>query len=281
MDPFVFLVVLLAAALHAVWNACVKNSGDKFLGMTAIVTGHAPLALLAIPFVPLPEIQSWPYVIAGVVLHVGYQLFLLYSYRIGDLTQVYPIARGVAPLIVAGISVSALGVHLSSMEMLAVLTIATGIMSLVYSRGSDGLRNTRAAGMALGTGCFIASYSLVDGLGARQAGTALGFYAWLTTINVVVFSLIMNRLKPGLIGRMAREARFLMIFGGGASFSAYALVVWAFTQAPIPLVTALRETSIVFALMIGVLFLNERLNLVKVASTAITLFGAVLLRLAR
>ncbi len=281
MDPLVFLVVLLAAVLHAVWNACVKNSGDKFLGMTAIVSGHAPLALLALPFVPLPEIQSWPYVIAGVVLHVGYQLFLLYSYRIGDLTQVYPIARGVAPLIVAGVSVSALGVHLSPVEMLAVVTIATGIMCLVYVRGSDGLRNTRAAGMALGTGCFIAGYSLVDGLGARQAGTALGFYAWLTIINVVVFSLIMARLKPGLIGRMARKGRFLMIFGGGASFSAYALVVWAFTRAPIPLVTALRETSIVFALVIGVLFLNERLNLVKVASIAMTLFGAILLRLAR
>ena len=259
----------------------VKNAGDKHVSMTAVVLGHAPIAVLALPFVPLPEPESWPFVIASVIFHIGYQLFLLSSYRIGDLTQVYPIARGAAPLIVAGFSVMVLGVHLSATETLAVLAIAIGIISLVFVRGSDGIRNTPAALMALATGCCIAGYSLVDGLGARQAGTALGFWVWITLINVVVFPLIMIKLKPGLIGRVAREGRSLLVFGGGASFLAYALVIWAFTQAPIPLVTALRETSIIFALLIGVLFLNERLNVVKVASTALTLFGAVLLRSSR
>lgn len=281
MDPLVFLVVLLAAVLHAAWNALVKNAGDKYVSMTAIVLGHAPLAVLALPLVPLPDPRSWPYVIASVAFHIAYQLFLLFSYRIGDLTHVYPIARGAAPLIVAGVSVMALGVHLTSIEMLAVLTIAIGIISLAFVRGSDGIRNPRAAGMALATGCCIAGYSLVYGLGARQAGTALGFWVWLTIINVIIFPIIMTRMKPGVIGRVAREGRSLMIFGGGASFLAYALVVWAFTEAPIPLVTALRETSIIFALLIGVVFLNERVNLAKVASTAMTLFGAVLLRFSR
>lgn len=281
MGPFVFLVVLLAAVLHAAWNALIKNAGDKDVSMTAIVLGHAPLAVLALPLVPLPDLRSWPYVIASVAFHIAYQLFLLFSYRIGDLTHVYPIARGAAPLIVAGVSVMALGVHLTSIETLAILTIAIGVISLAFVRGSDGIRNPRAAGMALATGCCIAGYSLVDGLGARQAGTALGYWTWLTIINVIVFPIIMTGLKPGLIGRVAREGRSLMIFGGGASFLAYALVVWAFTQAPIPLVTALRETSIIFALLIGVVFLNERLNLVKVASIAMTLFGAVLLRFSR
>ena len=259
----------------------VKNAGDKHVSMTAIVLGHAPLAVLALPFVPLPNSESWPFMIASVLLHCGYQFLLLFSYRIGDLTHVYPIARGVAPLIVAGVSVMALGVHLSSMESLAILTIAIGIISLAFVRGSDGIRNTPAAVMALATGCFIAGYSLVEGRGARQAGTALSFYAWVSIINAVVFPTIMMRLKPGLIAKVAREGRSLMIFGGGASFLAYALVVWAFTQAPIPLVTALRETSIIFALLIGVLFLNERVSLIKVASTALTLFGAVLLRFSR
>ena len=281
MDPLVFFVVLLAAALHAGWNALVKNAGDKHVSMTAVVLGHAPLAILALPFVPLPNSESWPFVIASVIFHIGYQLLLLFSYRIGDLTQVYPIARGAAPLIVAGVSVMVLGVQLSATETLAVLAIAIGIISLVFVRGSDGIRNTPAALMALATGCCIAGYSLVDGLGARQAGTALGFWVWITLINVVVFPIIMIKLKPGLIGRVAREGRSLLVFGGGASFLAYALVIWAFTQAPIPLVTALRETSIIFALLIGVLFLNERLNVVKVASTALTLFGAVLLRFSR
>ena len=117
------------------------------------------------------------------MLHTGYQLFLLNSYRIGDLSQVYPLARGVAPLIVAGISVILLGINLSQFELAAIVTIGTGIMSLTLARRSDGMRNVRAASLAIITGGFIAAYSLVDGLGARQAGTALGFYSWLSIIN--------------------------------------------------------------------------------------------------
>lgn len=281
MDLIVFLAVLLAAALHASWNALVKNSADTHVSMTAIVLGHTPFALGVMLFVPLPDPRSWPYLGAGVALHLGYQFFLLNSYRIGDLTQVYPIARGVAPMIVAGVSVLLLGVRLSTPELLAVFTIGAGIMSLVFVRGSDGLLNPRAALMALATGCFIAGYSLVDGLGARQAGTSLGFYTWLSIINSVLFALIMRITRPGLITRVAHEGRWVALLGGTGSFIAYAIVTWAFTQAPIALVTALRETSIVFALLIGVLFLKEPLNLVKVASTAITLAGAILLRFAR
>ena len=281
MDSLVFTVVLLAAALHATWNALVKHGVDKHVGMTAVVLGHAPFALLLLPWFPAPAPESWPYIAAGVVLHTGYQLFLMLSYRIGDLTQVYPIARGIAPMIVAGVSVAALGVHLSTTELLAVLAIGTGIMSLVFTRRADGLRNPGAAAAAVATGCFIAGYSLIDGLGARAAGSAIGFYGWLTLINACVFAVIMAMWKPGLLGRVAHTGRRTMLLGGGASFAAYALVVWAFTQAPIALVTALRETSIVFALLIGVVVLKERLNLAKLLGTAITAFGAVLLRFAR
>ena len=281
MDPVVFMAVLLAAALHASWNALVKNAGDKHLSMAAIVIGHAPFALAVMPFLPLPDPQSWPYLGAGIALHLCYQFFLLNSYRIGDLTQVYPIARGVAPMIVALVSVALLGIRLSGAELLAVFTIGAGIMSLVFVRGSDGLLNPRAAFMALATGCFIAGYSLVDGLGARQAGTAVGFYAWLSVINSVAFALIMALRKPDVLRRLVGEGRWIAILGGGGSFLAYAIVTWAFTQAPIALVTALRETSIIFALLIGVLFLKEPLNLVKLVSTTVTLAGAILLRYAR
>jgi drug/metabolite transporter (DMT)-like permease len=122
---------------------------------------------------------------------------------------------------------------------------------------------------------------MVDGLGARQAGTALGFYAWLSIANAVIFSLYMAVTKPGLLRRIHVEALPALLLGGSASYVAYGLVVWAFTQAPIALVTALRETSIIFALLIGVFFLKERLDLVKLVSTAITLSGAILLRFAR
>lgn len=281
MDSTIFIAVIAAAMLHAVWNAVVKGGRDKHLGMTAVVLGHTPLAVLALPFVPSPAIESWPYLAGGIALHLGYQLFLLTSYRIGDLTQVYPIARGTAPMLVAGVSVVFLGVELSSGEITAVLLIGAGIMSLSLVRQQDGLRNGRAAAMAFATGCFIAGYSLVDGLGARQAGTAVGFYAWLTIANALIFALIIRVLRPGTLGRLRREALPAMIFGGGASFTAYALVIWSFTHAPIALVTALRETSIIFALLIGVVFLKEKLDLAKLFSTAVTLSGAILLRYSR
>lgn len=281
MEPIVFAAVLLAAALHATWNAIVKGSGDKFVSMTAVVMGHVPLALVALPLSPLPAPSSWPYLIAGVALHVGYQLFLMVSYRVGDLTQVYPIARGIAPMLVALVSVLFLQVLLSPLEMLAIMIIGVGIMSLVFVRGSDGLHNGKAALMAVGTGCFIAAYSLVDGLGAREAGTALGFYAWLTTINTLVFVIIMRFAKPGTVSEVVGKHLRFALLGGGASFVAYALAIWAFTQAPIALVTAVRETSIIFALFIGVFFLGERLNLMKLCSTSMTIFGVLMLRLSR
>ena len=281
MDLTIFLAVLFAAALHATWNALVKGNSDKILGMTAVVLGHAPFALLAMPFVPLPALASWPYLAAGVALHLGYQLFLMFSYRIGDLTQVYPIARGSAPLIVAGVSIAFLGVQLSSSSLVAIAIIGCAIMSLVFVRNSDGLTNPRAAAMALATGCFIASYSLCDGLGARQAGTAVGYYAWLTLFNAVLFALIIRVTKPGILSQLPSRGRMIALIGGGASFLAYAIVTWAFTMAPIALVTALRETSIVFALIIGVVFLKEPLNLAKVASTMATLLGAAILKSGR
>lgn len=281
MSLTVFVAVIAAALLHALWNAVVKFGHDKHIGMTALVLGHAPIAAVAAVIAPLPDPASWPFLLTGVGLHIGYQLFLLNSYRFGDLTQIYPIARGTAPLLVAVISVLFLGVALSGAETFAILLIVIGVMSLSLVRRQDGLRNLRGAVLALVTGCFIAGYSLVDGLGAREAGTALGYYAWLSLINAPLFTVMMEVTKPGMVRRIRTDGLFAMILGGSASFLAYGLVTWAFTQAPIALVTALRETSIIFALLIGVFFLKEKLDLAKVASTAITLSGAILLRFAR
>lgn len=281
MSTTVILAVLLAAALHATWNAMAKGSADKTLSMAGVIIGHVPYALVTLCFVPLPAVESLPYLACGMVLHFGYQVFLLNSYKIGDLTQVYPIARGIAPLIVATVSVVFLKVELSGVEVLAVLTIGTGILSLGLVRGQTGQRNPRAALLAVVTGCFIAGYSLVDGLGARQAGTALGFYSCLALANAVVFAIYLRWHAPGVMAQLPTKGLRVFVLGGFASFAAYSLVVWGFTQAPIALVTALRETSIIFALLIGVVFMKERLDLAKVVSTFLTLAGAVLLRFAR
>ena len=281
MSTIVFAAVIFAALLHAVWNALVKGGSDKHLAMAAVVLGHAPLAALVLFFVPAPDAQSWPWLAAGIALHFGYQMFLLRSYHVGDLTQVYPIARGTAPLLVAGVSVVFLGVHLASLEWIGVMVIGIGIISMSVVRQGDGQRNTQAARLAFITGCFIAAYSLVDGLGARLAGTALGFYGWLAIGNGVVFAIFTAWRAPGMLRQIATRTKGVFLIGGSASFVAYGLVIWSFTQAPIALVTALRETSIVFALLIGVFFLKERLDLVKVLSTMVTLLGAAILRFSK
>jgi len=281
MDPIVMLGVLLAAMLHASWNFLVKRTEDKYLSMSAVVLGHIPIAAGVLLCVPAPRPHSMPYVIAGAFLHTGYQLFLLNSYRHGDLSQVYPMARGVAPLLVAGVTVLFLGVDLSGPELAAVIMIGTGIMSLALVRRQDGLQNGRAAVLAIITGGFIAAYSLVDGLGARQAATALGYYSWLSIINAVIFAAIIRGVRPGLIKKLVLHSWRLTLVGGIASFLAYALVVWAFTQAPIALVAALRETSIICALLLGVFVLKEPLDLVKMFATALTMIGVGVLRLGR
>jgi len=281
MSMTVFSAVLFAAVLHASWNALVKSGRDKTLAMAAVIFGHAPIAFVMLFFVPPPAPSSYPYLIAGAGLHFGYQVFLLMSYRIGDLTQVYPIARGTAPLLVAAISVTILGVDLSGAELLGIVVIGCGILSLTAVRNHDGLRNGRAAAMAIGTGCFIAGYSLVDGLGAREAGTAMGFYAWLALLNAVTMAGFVALTDRSVFARLPSEGRLIMVVGGTASFVAYALVMWAFTQAPIALVTALRETSIIVALLIGVIHLKEKLDLAKLASVLTTLLGVILLRSSR
>jgi drug/metabolite transporter (DMT)-like permease len=281
MSGTVFIAVLTAALLHASWNALVKGGADKRLNMAGVVIGHVPAALLVLCFVPAPDPASYPYLLAGMLLHFGYQWFLLASYKIGDLTQVYPIARGSAPLLVALVSVAFLGVTLARIELLAILIIAAGILSIALVRGADGLRNRNAALLALITGCFIASYSLVDGLGARQAGTALGFYAWLGIANSIVFAIYLGVTTPQTLRDLPGKGRMVFLVGGTASFAAYALVIWSFTQAPIALVTALRETSIIFALLMGVGLMGERLSLGKVLSTMVTLLGVALLRFSR
>ncbi len=280
MSLTVFLLVLAAALLHALWNAMLKGSGDKQITMLAVVIGHLPLALLALLFVEAPAAQSLPYMLASIALHTGYQLFLTRAYRVGDLSQVYPIARGIAPLIVITISVVVLNVNLSLLQSLAVVLLALGIMSLCFDSDSSKKTNYSAAGLAVVTGCFIAAYSIVDGLGARQSESSVAYYSYLSIGNAMLFSLItLLSHRKGQFTVLFTHYRKHLLIGGSFSFIAYACVTWAFTQAPIALVTALRETSILFALLIGVFHLKERLSPLKLISCLIAMFGAALIRL--
>ncbi|MCF2870746.1 DMT family transporter [Octadecabacter sp. G9-8] len=280
MSTPVFIAVLCAALLHAVWNSVVKGSADKHAMMLAVTLGHVPIALLALSFAPPIDTAALPWIIGSVVLHLGYQLFLIAGYRAGDLTLVYPIARGSAPVTVMVVSIAILGVSFSRMEIAGVAFIVIGLISLALVRRENGVRNPRAVAMALCTGGFIAAYSLVDGIGARLGSSALGYWSWAAIGNALGLGgwMMMRRPRTFAVLKSNREVVVLGLMGGTASFIAYGLVIWAFTQAPIALVTALREASIVFALLIGVGVLKERLDLVKVASTLVTIFGAIVLR---
>jgi len=279
METHVFLAVLLAALLHAGWNALVKGGVKKHVNMAAVVIGHLPLALLVLALFPAPSPESWAWIAAGIALHGGYQIFLLFAYQASDFSQVYPLARGSAPLIVTAASVLFLGTAFSLGELIGVLLIAAGILSLTFARGANGLHAPRAVVLALITGMFTAGYTLVDGIGARLSGSPLGFFAWIAVGNAVSFSVFMIVRHPADFWRLPRTSWTVFLVGGSASFSAFAIAVWAFTQAPIALVAALRETSIVFALLIGVFVFRERLDATKILAVLLTLGGAALLRL--
>lgn len=280
MSITVMAAVLVAAMFHAGWNLFVKRVDDKQVGMTAVVLGHTPFAIAAVAVSPLPSTSSTPWIAAGALIHVAYQLLLLRSYRVGDLSQVYPLARGVAPLLVAVVSAWFLGERLTMTETLGIATIAAGIIALSFVRRGDGERNGKAVALSLATGVFIAGYTLVDGMGAREAGTALGFYGWLSIGNALLFAAIMRGASPGLVTRVLTKEWRLTVAGGGASFLAYAIVTWAFTVAPIALVAALRETSIAFAVLFGSVVLRERTGIAKTVAVAGMLAGVVILRVA-
>ncbi|MBT8344706.1 MAG: DMT family transporter [Desulfofustis sp.] len=279
MSPQVIAIVLFAALLHAGWNFLVKRSDDAYQGMCAVVLGRVPYGLAVLLVYPSVAASSYLYVVIGALLHVGYQLFLQHSYRFGDLSQVYPMARGSAPLIVALVSVSLLNVSYDDFQVAALAFIVAGLISLAWRGFSPGAENRyRAAILAIGAGIFIASYTLIDGLGARIAGTALGYYGSVTVLNALIYGVAINRLRPGLVSRVIKHHWLQSLASGGASFSAYALVVWAFTREPIALVASLRETSILFSVLLGAGLLKERLTVVKALAIVSTVTGVVLLR---
>ena len=257
----------------------VKYQSDKLLGITALIFGYVPWAIFFIFFTQkYPTIEILPYVFCSAMLHIGYQLFLFFSYRIGNYTQVYPIARGSSPIIVVVVSIFVLGVKFSNLELISVLIICFGILILGLLQKNQ-LYNISTLFYSIGTGIFIASYSLVDGFGARLAQAPLTFFAWSAVLNAIIFGIVISFLRPGLITRIHQNGKKMFFLGGASSFFAYTLIIWSFTEAPIALVAVLRETSIIFALLIGFFFLKEKLNLLKICSVLIIFLGIVMLRL--
>ena len=252
MTATVLAIVLLAALLHALWNALVKVSGDRAITLGLVALGHCLPALALLPFVPMPVAAAFPFIIASTIIHWAYYYFLNISYRFGDLSLIYPIARGTAPVMVAlGATIWA-DEHLSFWAWIGILTVSAGIMILAAVRHAD----KRGIGTALMNSTIIATYSVVDGIGIRLSGAPVGYVVWLFAAEVLVAVFVLgfglNRLR-----NIGTKALALGLTGGVISGLAYGLALFAKTLAPIGIVSAVRETSVIFAALIGVVWLRE------------------------
>lgn len=281
MTTGVFAMVLAAAILHAAWNALVKINADRLVLIAIMMMSQVAVGMLVVPFVAFPTPESWPYIWASTALNTAYCIFLINAYKYGDLSHVYPISRGSAPLIVAVISVSIVGESLNRLAGLSVIVISLGIMSLTLTRGAGGFREPKAMLYALGTGLFIAGYTVIDGLGARLADSAHSYTFWVHLFNGIPITLLALYQRRGQVFASVRKSWKVGIVGGIISLLAYWIVIWAMTQAPMALVSAVRETSMVFAMIFGVFVLKERLDLARLASTGLTLIGTVMLKISK
>ena len=279
LPPEVALLVLLAAVLHASWNVLVKTGGDRLLVQTTVIATGSLACALALPFVPLPPLAAWPFVLASVAIHNVYFFFLLRSYAHGDLSQVYPIARGTSPLVVALGAIPLAGEHLAAGDLAGVLLVTLGLASLAGGRraGDD----PRAIRYALGTGLLIAAFTLVDGIGVRQTESPLSFILWMQAGEIVplgAFVLLRrrDRLAPFVAASGARGVA-AGVGGGLMAVAAYGIVLWAYSRAALAPVAALRETSVVMAAAFGALSLGEPFGLRRVIASAVVVAGVALL----
>lgn len=278
MSLEITLIVLLAAIFNASWNAIVKVGGDRIAVMAVITLFGSIISAFALPFVVLPDAASWPLLALAILIHTAYHFCLPMAYHYGDFGQVYPIARGSAPLLVTlGAAVFA-GEVLSFFPLLGVLFLSVGVMSLAFDTRTGVTRNPLAIMLALGTGAFIASYTLVGGLGARQAGSALGFAVCLTIGNGLLTFLIAIVWKFEAIKKVASGNLIPAALGGGMQVGAYWIVIWAMAYAPLGMVSSLRETSVLFAALISTFILKEGLGVWRFISSGLIACGIALTR---
>lgn len=279
MTVTVFLAVLAAAFLHAVWNALLRVGASRVAAMMVLSLGQSVIGLVIAMSRDWPAEGVWPWIIASGLIHTGYQVFLSLAYEHGDLSRVYPLARGSAPLITLIVGWLWFSETISPAAAAGVVVLGGGILLLASGVWTSG-ESRRMLPYAFGSACATAGYTLADGLGARVSGDPVTYLGWVMLISGVVFAVLML----GLRGRSSvpTEPRVWALGGlaSMASYGAYAVVVWAMTQAPIAMVAALRESSILFAVLIGWLVFREKMTPAKALSAVMIACGVLLMRLA-
>lgn len=268
-------LVLLAALMHAGWNAMLHGSKDRYLSMSWMCLAMSFIAALAIFFLPLPTISSWPYIAISGVVHVLYNFFLIRAYDNGDLSTAYPIARGSSPLLVASGAFLFANEDLTLLHTLGILFVSAGIVVLALQRGKVTRRGSATAFL---TGATIAVYTVVDGMGVRQAGgttaAAAAYTAWLFLLFFLTPAIYVFRHgMVALLAPVKDVATF--VTGGLISALAYGIVIWAMQNGAMGALSALRETSVFFAALLGRAFLNEHLNAGKILACLVIVLGAL------
>ncbi len=279
MDLIVFLAVLAGAAMHAGWNALVKTGLDRTTSIFLLAVMQGLISLALLPFFAIPLAASWPWIAVSALLHTGYKIFLIRAYEHGDLSQVYPLARGSAPLIVALAGIFVLAEGMTAMKFAAVCAIGLGVMLMSSKLGAAEVMPRKALLFALGAALFTASYTLVDGVGARISGTASGFTLWMFVGDGILMTIYALSLRGRGLLAAVRGNIGSGVAAGALSLGSYWIAIWAFTLAPIALVAALRESSVLFAMLIAVFWLGEKANMQRWFAAVLILAGIVLMRL--
>lgn len=278
MTTGLMLAVLGAAFLHAAWNAVVKVGTSKIGAMLVVSLAEIAIGVAVVLLRPPIAPEAWPWVIAASCTHLAYKSFLTFAYERGDLSRVYPIARGTAPMLVALVGAATLPDAVSAHEYAGIFVLGLGI--LLMARGVFTSReDRRLLPFALGSALATATYTMIDGLGARVSGEAVGYVGWIFVGGGALFSAVMLAWKGwGVVPRRPRDW-LLGSLGSAASYGAYGVSIWAMTLAPIAVVAALRETSILFAVLIGWLLFGERMDGPKWVAVALIVTGVALTRL--
>jgi drug/metabolite transporter (DMT)-like permease len=274
--PYVVVAVIFAAVLHATWNAIAHRIPDQALGFALIGIACALGGAAMLPWVATPSRRAWAFLAASAALHVFYTVFLARSYRIGEFSQVYPIARGTSPLVVSVITVTVLGQPLGLRQAAGVLVISSGLLVLCFGGQHISHVDRPALQAAVATGLLIAAYTIVDGTGVRHADSTGGYIAWLFLLQGPVIAFVMLRSRRRTLAEV-RPFVAVGLFSGLVSLIAYGIVIWAQTQSNLATVSALREMSILFGALIGVLFFRERFGVWRVTGAALAVAGVLLI----
>ncbi|MCB5907633.1 EamA family transporter [Streptomyces pinistramenti] len=275
MTPLVVVAVLIAAVTHASWNAIAHGIRDQLIAFTLVGGGGALCGLVMAVFTPLPAAAAWPFLLGSAVLHVVYQALLMQSFRLGEFGQMYPIARGTAPLVVTVLAAVFVGEIPDRWALAGVALASAGLVGVALwgIRGSGSRPHWPAILAALATGLAIASYTTVDGLGVRASGTSLGYIAWLMLLEGLAIPAYALATRRRELLVQLRPIALRGLAGGILSVFAYGLVLWAQTRAPLAPIAALRESSIIVGAAIGALFFKERFGAPRIAAAGLMVVG--------